>query len=90
MDWLLFILLISAALHLVAVVLIGVLLYERGYWMREAEAQQTDRIQLHDRIRALKADVEESHAEILEWEKQTAELQFGSGNGNGCCKQATV
>ena len=77
MDWILFTLLISAAVHLVAVAIIGVLLYERGYWMREAEAQQTDRIHLHDSIRALKAEVEESHAEILEWEKQTAELQFG-------------
>jgi hypothetical protein len=63
-------------MHLVAVAIIGVLLYERGYWMREAEAQQTDRIHLHDSIRALKAEVEESHAEILEWERQTAELQF--------------
>ena len=75
MDWILFTLLISGALHLVAVALIGVLVYERGYWIREAEAQQTDRVHLHDRIQALKTEVEESHAEILEWERQTAELQ---------------
>jgi len=67
----------------VAVTLIGVLLYERNYWLREAEAQQTDRIHLHDRIQTLKKEVEESHAEILEWEKQTAQLQFDTG----CCKR---
>jgi hypothetical protein len=76
MDWFLLVLLISTALHLVAVALIAVLLWERNYWRNEAEAQQTDRVHLHDRIRALKAEVEESHAETLEWERQTAELQF--------------
>ena len=65
---------ISATFHILAVIFILLLMWERNYWRREAEALQTQDWKTADQLRQIKQDIEDTREELDSWEMKAAEL----------------
>ena len=76
------ILIISVTFHLLAAIFLAVLLWERNWWRREAEALQTQAWKTADQLRAMKQNIEDAKEELVLWEFKAAEL-WGEQKGAG-------
>jgi len=65
---------ISGTFHLLAVIFLAVLWWERNWWRREAEALQRQAWKTANQLRAMKENIEDAREELTLWEFNAAEL----------------
>ena len=65
---------ISGTFHLLAVIFLAVLLWERNWWRNEAEALQLVHHRTKERLQAMIQDVEDAREDVTLWEFKAAEL----------------
>ena len=73
------ILIISVTFHLLALLFLAVLFWQRNYWRREAEALHTHAWKTADQLRAMKQNIEDAREELTLWEFKAAELWAAVG-----------
>jgi ABC-type siderophore export system fused ATPase/permease subunit len=65
---------ISGTFHLLAVIFLAGLWWERNWWRREAEALQRQAWKTADQLRQMKQNIEDAREELTLWEFKAAEL----------------
>ena len=65
---------ISGTFHLLAVLFLAVLLWERNWWRRESQALQRQAWKTQERLRAMIREVEDTREELTSWEHKAAVL----------------
>jgi hypothetical protein len=73
------ILIISGTFHLLALLFLAVLLWERNWWRREAEFLQTQFFKTQLQLRAMIQDVKDTKQEMDSWERKAADLWGETG-----------
>ena len=66
---------ISGTFHLLAVIFLAVLWWQKTWWQCEAEALQVTHLRMQDRLRSMIRDVQDTQEELDGWERQAAELR---------------
>jgi ABC-type siderophore export system fused ATPase/permease subunit len=65
---------ISGTFHILAVIFILLLMWERNWWRREAEALQRQAWKTANQIREMTWSIEDAREELTLWEMKAAEL----------------
>jgi len=73
------IVIISVTFHLLALLFLAVLLWERNWWRRESEALQRQAWKTQERLRQLLQDAADTQEELTSWEHKAADLWAAVG-----------
>ena len=66
---------ISGTFHLLAMIFLAVLWYERNWWRHEAGSLQLVHLRTKERLQAMIREVEDTREELTSWERQAFELR---------------